>query len=237
MHLDIPRVDPLRGSFYKGPPAEDALYAEAYKWREESSASSTIIITATSSKSEDIDVETLSTLSKVFSGQIRGFTGFLIAPKLLSPTQTFTQREVSISEQIAYVRAQLDIPFANKLADRLEYLVKTSEEEFPEQEPISSRSLKDFIGFISSVSNAAYPAVVLTYSGNIRAEWTKAHNKHFAVEFFGDKDLRFVIFAPDSKRPYKTNRVSGQTNIDSLMELVQPYGISGWFLRPAENAA
>ncbi|MCI0559948.1 MAG: hypothetical protein MN733_15765 [Nitrososphaera sp.] len=153
-----------------------------------------------------------------------------------SPTQILTQKETSVTELIGGLRGQ-NIPYAARLTARLQYLVQTSEEEFPEQEPMSSRSLQDLLYFIRSVPNITYPALVLTSQGNIRAEWTKERRKHFAVEFLGSNDVRFVVFAPDRKRPHKTNRVSGLSTLDSLMEFVQPYGVFTWVVKLLENAA
>lgn len=147
------------------------------------------------------------------------------------------QQEISVAELIADVRTSVDIPFRNRLTARLEVLVNTSEEEFPEQEPMSSRSLNDFLIFIRSVPNLNYPGVVMTYEGNIRAEWTKSRNKHFALEFLGDGDIRFVIFAPDPKETYKTNRVSGLSTLASVMEHALPYGVLDWIANRNDKAA
>lgn len=135
---------------------------------------------------------------------------------------------LSLGDLIVYVKEQLKVPFSERLAKRLDHLVETSREDFPYQAPILPQSLQDFIDFLQSVPNLAYPNVVLTPDGNIRTEWRKARNQHFAVEFMGEGDVRFVVFAPDSKRFEKTTRVSGLTSVDSLMDLARPYGVLNW---------
>ena len=97
--------------------------------------------------------------------------------------------------------------------------------------------LRGFIDFIQSIQNVSYPALVLTSQGNIRAEWTEASNKHFALEFLGDNNVRFVVFAPDPKERHKTNRASGLATIGSLPELVSPYGVFHWILNQTQKAA
>ena len=146
-----------------------------------------------------------------------------------NPTQPSVQKEISIAELIAKIRTNHDIRFGNQLAARLEYLIDISREEFPHQEPISPQSLRDFISFINSFPDIIFPALVLTPQGNIRAEWTIARNKHFAVEYLGNSDTSYVIFAPDKKKPYKTNRSSGLSTIDNLEDIIKLYGVFNWF--------
>ena len=202
------------------PPTDEAFKAEildAYVRRD--ILFPFIITTATSSKSENIDKDTETLSSK-------DWDFFASSEKPAISTEQSRQREVSISKQIDNLRKKLDVPFAYQLAGRLEYLDETSKEEFPEQAPISPRSLEDFIAYILSIKNITYPGVVLTYSGNIRAEWTISKNKHFAVEFLGNNDVHFVVFSPDPKDPFKINRASGQTTVGSLMNITQPHGIT-----------
>jgi len=154
-----------------------------------------------------------------------------------SSEKTSRQKDTSVAELISNYRTSSDLSFTDRLAARIESLVETSEEEFPEQEPMSSRSLGDFFAFIRSIPSIVYPDVVLTYEGNIRAEWTKARNKHFAIEFLGNNEVRYVVFAPDPKQPFKTNRASGLSSLDSLMEIVYPYDVLDWITDPNKKAA
>jgi hypothetical protein len=162
--------------------------------------------------------------------------GFCLETRSPSSSRRPALQRSSTVELISYVRERLDVPFAQRLAKRLDYLVETSQEEYPHQAPMVPQSLQDFIDYLQSVPNLTYPNVVLTPNGNIRAEWHKARNNHFAVEFIGDGDVRFVVFAPDLKHPEKTTRVSGLTSTDSLMPAVQPYGVLDWASEPAMAA-
>lgn len=139
---------------------------------------------------------------------------------------------LSLGDLIVYVKEQLKVPFNEQLARRLDQLVETSREDFPYQAPILPQSLQDFIDFLQSVPNLAYPDVVLTPHGNIRTEWRKARNQYFAVEFMGEGDVRFVVFAPDSKHFEKITRISGLTSVDSLMDLTGAYGVPEWASLP-----
>jgi hypothetical protein len=136
--------------------------------------------------------------------------------------------ESSLSDLIDRFRKYPKIGFAERIAARLDYLLDVSREEQPEQAPPAAASLEDFLAFLAATPGLAYPTIVLTPEGNVRAQWQRSRNEHFAVAFHGDADVRFVVFAPDPKHPYKTIRVSGGATLDSLMDLVRPYGVEHW---------
>ena len=69
---------------------------------------------------------------------------------------------------------------------------------------------------------------MISPSRNIRVQWQVASNRHFAVEFIEDGDVRFVIFSPDPENLEKITRISGITSLDSLLEITQPYGVLDW---------
>lgn len=158
-----------------------------------------------------------------------------IAGELFDQLEEQRSDENKIVELISYIRSQKRIPFAERLANRLEYLVEASQEEYPYQSPISSESLRWFVYLLISTPNLVYPDVVLSPSGNIRVEWHAARNRHFAIEFSPDGNARFVVFAPDSKHPMKTSRFSGIVSVEALIETVRPYGVLKWSLQQVER--
>jgi hypothetical protein len=110
----------------------------------------------------------------------------------------------------------------------LHILLEISRDEQPDQAPPALASVRDLIAFLADHPELAYPGVVLTQEGNVRIQWRRTRGEHFAVEFVGDGDVRFVIFAPDPSRPDKTARVSGSATVDSLMRLAEPYDVLRW---------
>lgn len=154
---------------------------------------------------------------------------YSIPSQILDTSSGSEPREPSVNELIERAR-KLNVPFAEKMANRIEYLASICQEEYPDQAPISPCSLQTFIAFVSSVPNLVYPSLVLTWAGNIRAEWTKAKDQHLAIEFLDDGKVRFVVFAPDPKSPYQTARASGISSADSVLELVHPYKVMDWIL-------
>ncbi len=144
-----------------------------------------------------------------------------------SKPTTKTIFNMPIKAEIHQLRISSTIRFSERLAKRLDSLADATEEEYPDQEPISPESLKDFLSFLG-LTELDYPNVVLTYSGNIRASWTKSKNEHFAVEFYGSGDVGYVVFAPDSDYPYKVSRTSGSCSSKILMKIVEPLSVLNW---------
>ncbi|MDP2645947.1 MAG: hypothetical protein Q8P24_13490 [Desulfobacterales bacterium] len=152
-----------------------------------------------------------------------------VAPK--SPFDSIVDQlsdDEKVNEIVKFLNVQLNIPFAKKLAGRIQFLIEASKGEYPDEVAISPESLKNFVSFLQAETNLKYPDVVLSPSKNIRAQWRSAPNRHFAVEFLPTGDAHFVIFTPNLKHPDKTNRMSGILSVDSLMPTAQPLGVLSW---------
>lgn len=145
--------------------------------------------------------------------------------------------EISLSDLITRFRQLPKIDFAERIAIRLNYLLEVSREEQPEQAPPAAASLQGFLAFLFKNPDLAYPDLVLTPDGNVRAQWRRGPRQHFAVEFLEDEDVRFVIFAPDPKHPYKTARVSGTATVDSVMGQARYYQVLDWARAASESTA
>lgn len=153
-----------------------------------------------------------------------------IIPATESPFDELDEKltdEEKIKKLIDYVREESNIQFAHELAIRLNFLHEAVNED-PDEVPISTESLRNFISFLRETANLKYPNVVLTPSNEIRAQWRTAPNRHFAVVFLPTGEARFVIFTPNPKDPDKIDRFSGITSVDSLMETVQPHRVLEW---------
>ncbi len=147
------------------------------------------------------------------------------------PTTQLQSEYAPLGLIISFVRNHLKVPYSSKLADRLDYLHEASIEEAPEQSPISVDSLQGFINFLKKEQNLGEPDVVLSYEGNIRAEWHKSRREHFAVEFLPDCQVRYVIFSSDPDYPSRTNRVSGLVSAETLMKKAEPFNVLSWATR------
>ena len=137
--------------------------------------------------------------------------------------------EICLSSQIlAFLNSKLDIPFAKRLADRIQFLFDVSKEEYPDEVAILPESLRNFSGFLQSATKLRYPDVMLSPAKNICTQWRAAPNRHFSAEFLSTGDVHFVIFTPDPMYPEKTTRMSGIVSVDSLLETARPHGVLSW---------
>jgi hypothetical protein len=127
-----------------------------------------------------------------------------------------------------WVKQTSAVPYATHLAQRLAALTAIAEEEAPDQAPLRTESLRGLVAFLSALPSVAEPDLVLTADGDLRARWRQDATHHLAVTFLNGQDVHYVLFAPDPAHPYKTARVSGRATVDTLMEVVAPYGVSGW---------
>lgn len=145
--------------------------------------------------------------------------------------------EVPLAGLIDRFRHHPRIVFAKRIAARLDHLLEVSREEQPEQAPPVAASLEGLLAFLSRNPGLAYPDIVLTPDGYVRAQWRRGPTQHFAVEFREDEGVRFVIFVPDPRRPYKRVRVSGTATVDSIMGQAHYYKVLDWASAENEQAA
>jgi hypothetical protein len=147
---------------------------------------------------------------------------------ITQPQSNYETTNVTISDLISFVRNHVPLTYSASLANRLEYLREASIEEAPEQASISENSLQAFVSFITGEPRLSEPDVVLTYTGNIRAEWHKSRKEHFAVEFLPNGQVRYVVFSRDPVHAKRTDRASGQASAETLMAKVKPFHVLAW---------
>lgn len=136
-----------------------------------------------------------------------------------------------LEEIVFFLEKVAKIEYSERFANRLKNLIEDSIEEYPDEDPINPESLRYCIKFLYSVENFEYPDIVVTPDKNIRLQWRRSRNKHFAVEFLPTGDAHFVIFAPNSMHPEKIKRLSGIISVEELFETVKSQGVLSWCLR------
>jgi hypothetical protein len=144
-----------------------------------------------------------------------------------SPGKEKIRQFKKISQIINSLVDGTNIEFAQKLADRLLSLYDAVRED-PEEDLVPLGSLRNFVKFLRSTPRLKYPDVVLTPSNEVSAQWRKAPNRHFAVVFQATGEARFVIFTPNPKDAVKTDRLSGITSVEALMDVAKPHGVFDW---------
>ncbi|RPI79724.1 MAG: hypothetical protein EHM45_01760 [Desulfobacteraceae bacterium] len=132
---------------------------------------------------------------------------------------------------IKNIPKSLKLEHAQRIANRLQYLYDVSKEDDPDEIAISSQSMECFLKFFAQDERFGYPDIALTPSKNILVEWRIGPDQNFAIEFLSKNDTYFALFAPDPKHPERVARVSGSVSIDSVLDIIKPYGILSWILR------
>ena len=98
------------------------------------------------------------------------------------------------------------------------YLSKVALEE-EEQEPLSNDSYLGLVNFLNRIYDLSLiPVLVLTYEGNIVAEWRRSPDEKLVLQFLDSFNLKFVFFYPDSYDPTKILRISGNGSALSFFE-------------------
>lgn len=109
-----------------------------------------------------------------------------------------------------------------KIEPRIEELRKLALEEASDgQLPLSNDSRRGLIGFLDKIVGLGLdmvPGLVLTYEGNIRAEWHSSPDERLALEFTDSTHLKFVFFYPDPRSPAKTLRISGSGSVKGFLD-------------------
>ena len=107
-----------------------------------------------------------------------------------------------------------------RINPRILYLSEVALEE-EEQESLSNDSYLGLVNFLNRIYNynlSLIPVLVLTYEGNIVAEWRSAPDEKLVLQFLDSFNLKFVFFYPDSYDSTKILRISGSGSVLSFLE-------------------
>ncbi len=136
--------------------------------------------------------------------------------------------EGQIRQAIRGARVGSRLVYRERLARRLEFLLEAMEEEGEPWMQHSPESLRKMLLFLESASDLRYPTVTVTPSATFRAEWKRDPNRHFAVDFLADGQVRFVVFSPDPRHPDRVQRVSGIASWENVLDVLEPYKVRHW---------
>lgn len=132
-----------------------------------------------------------------------------------------------IQRQITALRSG-GLPYRGRLADRLDFLLTALEEEGETWAESSPDSLRQMLLFLRAAPDLRCPTVTITPLATFRAQWQAGRNRHFAVDFLPDGQVRFVVFSPDPRHPDRVQRVSGIVGRVDVMRAVEPYKVHRW---------
>jgi hypothetical protein len=133
-----------------------------------------------------------------------------------------------IQRQITAFRRGGGSPYREHLARRLDFLLGALEEEEETWAEDSPDSLRQMLLFLRATPDFRCPMVTITPSMTFRAQWQAGQNRHLAVDFLPDGQVRFVVFSPDPLYPERVQRVSGIVSRADVTRAIEPYGVYRW---------
>ena len=133
-----------------------------------------------------------------------------------------------IQRQIRALRRGGGLPYRERLAHRLDLLLNALEEEGGTWAEDSPDSLRQMLLFLRATPDLRCPTVTITPSATFRTEWQAGRNRHLAVDFLPDGQVRFVVFSPDPLHPDRVQRVSGIVSRADVMRAIEPYNVHRW---------
>lgn len=162
------------------------------------------------------------------------YSALYISGERLSPASAMSPEKFPGIKNYRSMKELLD-----RLKPRIKELSQAAREEEPEgQLPLSEHSLQGLFGFLNKMIDRdlyLVPSLVLTYEGEIRAEWRSSPDHRLAVEFINSTDLEFVFFYPKPSFPEKTLRTSGSGSVTDFLddqpkalELLRSLNRTGW---------
>jgi hypothetical protein len=89
--------------------------------------------------------------------------------------------------------------------------------------PVSLSSIRDFVAFIGRAQPARRPSVFLLENGNVRALWLNDKKEQVGLQFLGEEEVQFVIFA---LRPSLMARERGIESLAAMLSRVRSSGVA-----------
>jgi hypothetical protein len=136
-------------------------------------------------------------------------------------------KESEIYELLDNIKKLTDID-GERIYNRLFSLIKSAEEEYPEEELVSVSSLRGFEKFLKSGYQWIYPDIAVSPSGNILIEWFKDNEHHVSIEFLGQATAKLVMIVPDITLKSTVIPVITKPRVESIAEVVKPYDVLSW---------
>lgn len=133
---------------------------------------------------------------------------------------------LSTQDLVSFIRNHVDRSFASDLAKRIEELHTLCLEEGDFQSSISVVSIGGLIELLKSADLAEAPDLVVSYSGNLCAEWYRSAKSKLSVEFLPNGQARYVVFSPDPDFQSRTDKATGVVSVKSLFRALAPFTIT-----------
>jgi hypothetical protein len=131
-------------------------------------------------------------------------------------------------QQILEEIRQLPLSISGRVSARLQALIENAEEEYPEEELLSVRSMWDVTKFLRSGHAWTYPDIVVSARGNIVLDWLHDVRHHLTIEFLGEGQTKLVLLAPDIVWKQRSSVFAGTQSVESIPALLKIYDALSW---------
>lgn len=108
------------------------------------------------------------------------------------------------------------------MASRISTLAKIEDDD---DVVLNLESVGCLFRFLAQNKKMRRPALGVTPSGSIYAQWRKTANNKFSVEFLPDGRVYFVLFVPSQVEIAHINRVTGLEFVDSVIGNLNQYEV------------
>lgn len=139
-----------------------------------------------------------------------------------------TPKKRSITNIIAHFRMSTDLPYGQRLADRLEFLIRTEKARYPVDWQFSGSSLIGFLSFMEKHPRLRYPDLSLSPDGFIVAQWRESTTRNAVLQFQDTGWAQLVLFAPS---PAGATRISGVMSPQKAFQTLEVHGADRWCTR------
>ncbi len=125
------------------------------------------------------------------------------------------------------LRTSADIPFRDRLADRLTHLLADFKLDY--EAGLDPLSLRTMVNFLASNKWLRLPSTTATPKGWLFGEWrNKERTKYLGIHFLPNGQCKYVAIRPNPEHAHLQIRVSGQATPSLLIQELSSYAVPQW---------
>jgi hypothetical protein len=140
------------------------------------------------------------------------------------------KRRGEVDHLIGLLQDSADIRCGEKMARRVRALRQMAIEDGDKE--MGADSLRSFLEFFTLNPSLKYPEISLTPDGDIYARWKGPQKMLLSIHFLPESRVRYVLFAPDHRRPALINRASGTDSVYGVLQTAGSFlGRTDWLVQ------
>jgi len=140
------------------------------------------------------------------------------------------KRRGELDHLIGLLQDSAEIRCGEKMARRVRALRQMALEEGDTE--MGTDSLRSFFEFLTLNPRLKYPEISLTPDGDIYARWKGPQKMLLSIHFLPESRVRYVLFAPDRRRPALINRASGTDSVYGVFQTAARFlGPTDWLVQ------